>query len=147
MKIFASKAPWYQAGLAFECRACGRCCAGPEEGFVWATREEIAKIARFLGISEAEMHRKYVRKVGRRFSLMEKRPSKDCVFLTPREDGSKGCSIYAVRPTQCRTWPFWSGNLGSPDSWAAAGMRCAGINRGHLFDFEEIESRRQATRE
>ena len=26
----------------------------------------------------------------------------------------KSCSIYGVRPLQCRTWPFWPENLASP---------------------------------
>ena len=47
MKVFArdSGPLWYAGGLAFECGQCGRCCAGPEEGYVWATEDEIADIA------------------------------------------------------------------------------------------------------
>ena len=36
----------------------------------------------------------------------------DCVFLKEDpERGRKTCSIYPVRPLQCRTWPFWPENL------------------------------------
>jgi len=146
MKVFA-KTPWYVAGLAFACRQCGRCCKGPEEGYVWVTREEIAKIAAHLGLTAAEMHSRYVRKVGQRYSLVERSDNRDCIFLVPMGDGRVGCRIYSVRPTQCRTWPFWTSNLMTPESWAEAGLRCPGINAGRLFTYNEIEERRRGTRE
>jgi len=142
MKVFSRERPWYVAGLAFECAACGRCCAGPEEGYVWVTDREIAAITRHLGISEPQMRKRHLRKVGRRFSLLEKAGSNDCIFLS---DGH--CRVYSVRPSQCRTWPFWQRNLDDPDSWAMAGMRCRGINCGRIHDLDEIEQKRRATRE
>lgn len=138
----SNEPPWYVAGLAFECLACGRCCAGPEEGYVWATDEEIAAMAEHLRLAESTFRKRYVRRVGKRQSLIEKKPSKDCIFLA---DGR--CDIYEVRPTQCRTWPFWSSNLETPEDWSLAGLRCPGINRGSLVSLDEIESRRRATRE
>jgi Fe-S-cluster containining protein len=139
--------PWYAAGLAFECGQCGQCCSGPEEGYVWVTRSEIAAIAKYLGISAKEMRRRYVRKVARRFSLNEKHPGNDCIFLERRDGEGPGCAIYPVRPTQCRTWPFWDGNLVNVSSWSIAGIRCKGINRGRLVEYDEIEDRRRRTRE
>ena len=145
MKLFRAKPPWYHAGLAFECQECGRCCAGPQAGYVWVTAEEIAAIAEYLGISDAAMRRKHARKVGRRFSLTECGQSNDCIFLAPRPTSgghsSRGCRVYAVRPRQCRAWPFWPANLIGPDAWALAAVRCPGINRGRLFAREEIEER------
>jgi uncharacterized protein len=174
MKIFAraSTPPWYAGGLAFECGQCGRCCAGPEEGYVWASEDEIADIAAHLGIAEAEMYRRYVRKVDRRFTIIERPDNHDCVFLgyldgnggcassnagTGATGGAgssaggcaaagRGCLVYPVRPTQCRTWPFWHTNLTDPDAWAHAGTRCRGINCGPLVPLDEIERRRRATR-
>lgn len=145
--MFAQKRPWYADGLAFECQQCGRCCAGPGEGYVWVTEEEIAAIAAHLGLPEPEMRDRCVRRVGRRYSLIERPVTRDCIFLEAGQEGRRGCRIYPVRPTQCRTWPFWSSNLRDPDSWGLAGMRCPGINRGEPVDFDEIETRRLATRE
>jgi len=145
MKFFKSSEPWYSAGLAFECTGCGACCAGPGEGYVWVDDKEIAAIAAKLQIPEARMRRKYVRKVGRRFSLVERKDNKDCIFLMPDGTGGRKCKVYEVRPVQCRTWPFWPSNLGSPDDWAYAGMRCPGINRGDLHDMREIEDKRRIT--
>lgn len=134
--------PWFVAGLAFECVECGRCCAGPEEGYVWATDEEIIAMAKYLKLSEKAFRKQYVRKVGRRQSLVENRPGRDCVFLS---DGR--CRIYPARPTQCRTWPFWESNIDSPESWSRAAQRCPGINRGSVFSPEEILRRARSTRE
>ena len=146
MKLFAHKPRWYASGLTFECRQCGRCCAGPEEGYVWVTDRDIATIAAHLGITEKQMRRQYVRRVAGRTSLIEA-PNNDCIFLRPNDKGAKGCSIYSVRPTQCRTWPFWTSNLQSPDTWAIAQMRCRGMNRGPLHTCDQIEAQRNATRE
>jgi len=51
--------------------------------------------------------------------------------------------IYPVRPTQCRTWPFWAGNLRSPADWNEAARRCPGINHGRVYDIEQIERLRK----
>jgi Fe-S-cluster containining protein len=55
------------------------------------------------------------------------------------------CGIYPVRPLQCRTWPFWDGNLASAENWNAAAKRCPGMNRGRRFGKAEIEALRDAT--
>jgi hypothetical protein len=114
---------------------------------VWVTRDEVEAIAAHLRISVHEMMDKYVRKVGRRLSLIEVKKTKDCVFLETARDGQRRCAIYSYRPKQCLTWPFWRSNIGDQDDWAMAGVRCVGINRGKLHSLDEIETRRDATRE
>lgn len=141
----SGKPPWYLTGLAFECRQCGRCCSGPEEGYVWVSDEEIAGISLFLGVTAEHFRRVCARKAGGHYTIREQKPSNDCLFLIRDESGQKRCSIYSVRPSQCRTWPFWPGNIANSDSWAQAAMRCPGVNRGELFSQEIIESRAAAT--
>jgi Fe-S-cluster containining protein len=51
--------------------------------------------------------------------------------------------IYPVRPSQCRSWPFWPGNLNSAGAWNTAAQKCAGINRGRLHSCEEIQKIRK----
>lgn len=75
--------------------------------------------------------RKFVRKVGTRYSLVEK-PNGDCVFY------DKGCTVYAARPTQCRTFPFWSENLKSRTAWNELSEECPGVGQGQLYSVEEI---------
>ncbi len=146
MSIFGSKAPWYIAGLAFECGQCGRCCAGPEEGYVWISDSEIEALAQFMGIDARQVRRRYIRTVGRRQTIIEDPRTNDCIFLQPLVTSpGKGCSIYEIRPTQCRTWPFWPSNLSGIEAWATAAQRCPGINRGKVHPFHEIEAKRQAT--
>jgi Fe-S-cluster containining protein len=132
---------WYVAGLSFECTGCGGCCSGPNEGYVWVRKAEIELLADNLKTSVEEVNQKYIRKIRARFSLIEEAKSKDCIFLTENGNG-KGCAVYDVRPNQCRTWPFWTSNLSSPDEWNIAAMTCPGINRGRYYDFEEIEKLR-----
>jgi Fe-S-cluster containining protein len=57
----------------------------------------------------------------------------------------RGCSIYQVRPLQCRTWPFWPEVIKSPATWARAGKGCPGINNGtRHFTPKQIERIRDA---
>ncbi len=130
------KQKWYAGGLRFQCFQCGACCSGLP-GYVWVTEQEIKNIAKFLNMEEKEFFRKYLRRVGTRISLKEKL-NYDCIFLE-RTNGQVRCKIYPVRPKQCRTWPFWHNNLKDPDSWCHAGKRCPGINRGRLYQIDEIE--------
>ena len=152
--------PWYGEGLKFTCSQCGNCCTGGP-GFVWISREEIVRLAEFLKITPEETVEKYCRKVDGQFSLKEFRNAAgnyDCVFL--KEDkvtapaSKKGevvvstrrrCTIYDVRPLQCRTWPFWPENLWSRKTWDHAAKRCHGMNAGHRhFTREKIEALRDA---
>jgi len=133
----ATRRPWYADGLRFECGACGRCCGGGP-GYVWTSEAEAETIARHLGLEAKEFRRLYARRLWRGLSLKEK-SNYDCILL----DGAGRCSVYPVRPRQCRTWPFWPSNLVSPEVWEAAAGRCAGIGSGTLWRLEEIELRRE----
>ncbi|MFW6146288.1 MAG: YkgJ family cysteine cluster protein [Planctomycetota bacterium] len=145
MSLIMPKRPWYANGLAFECTGCGNCCSGPGEGYVWVTPEEIAAIAEHLGMTVGAVEDAYTRRIGRRVSLIEA-PNKDCIFLgPPDDDGVRRCRIYDLRPTQCRTWPFWPSNLRSPGAWASAQARCPGINRGELHSLDHIEDEKSHT--
>lgn len=123
---------WYQAGLRFECQRCGGCCRG-EPGYVWVRDPEIVAIARLLDLAREETMRRYVRQVFGDYSLVE-HDNGDCVFWSPN-----GCLIYPVRPTQCRTFPFWDENVRSPQGWETAARRCPGVNSGRLHTREEID--------
>ena len=129
---------WYAAGLHFECAACGGCCSGPGEGDIWVTKPEIEFIADFLKLTVGRLRRTYLRRVGLRTTIIEHGTTKDCIFLQNRA-GHRRCAIYPVRPSQCRSWPFWPSNLSSANAWNEAARKCPGINRGRFYSFEEIE--------
>ncbi|MHC4750170.1 MAG: YkgJ family cysteine cluster protein [Planctomycetota bacterium] len=139
------KTPWYVGGLHFECVQCGGCCSGPGEGYIWVTRPEIEIIAEFLKLTVGRLRQRYLKRVGLRTTIIEDRTTKDCIFLQNKE-GQRKCLIYSVRPSQCRSWPFWSSNLTSPNTWNKAAQRCPGINRGRLYSFEEIEKIKRNTK-
>jgi Fe-S-cluster containining protein len=124
--------PWYRDGLSFTCTRCGACCTGAP-GYVWVSPEEIAELAAFRGMSPAQFARTFVRRVGKRYSLIEK-PGGDCIFW----DREAGCTVYAARPVQCRTWPFWPENIETPEAWEAVQRVCPGSGKGHFFSLDEI---------
>ena len=130
--------PWYEHGLRFECQRCGACCIG-DPGVVWVNRDEITALAKFLDMPRAEIVSRYTRRVLTRRSLVEL-PNGDCVFY----DRHRGCKVYAVRPRQCRTWPFWPSNLDSPDAWRDVRAECPGAGRGRLYSLEEITTKLKA---
>jgi hypothetical protein len=133
--LIMSDEKWYKDGLRFKCTQCGNCCSGPE-GYVWVTEEEIVQIAEFIGKPLDQMRAEHTRPVGKRTSLKEF-ASGDCTFLHPE---TRGCTIYPVRPRQCRTWPFWNSNIDHPESWQAAQQVCPGAGKGNFFSLEEIEA-------
>jgi Fe-S-cluster containining protein len=142
MKSAREKTSWYMGGLHFECGKCGMCCSGPEEGYIWVTKEEIRFIADYLKISEDEFAQKYLMRVGPRVTIVERRPANDCIFLEA-VNGHKVCKIYPVRPNQCRTWPFWNSNLINPNAWNRAAEKCVGINRGKCHNLDQIEQKKE----
>ena len=132
-----SREKWYKGGLRFSCMQCGNCCTGAP-GYVWVSREEIRRIADFLGRDDEWLPKDQLRRIGFKYSLTEK-ANGDCIFLQSIGNGKRGCGIYSVRPLQCRTWPFWSSNLRYASAWAEAGETCPGLNNGKNHDFAAIE--------
>lgn len=120
---------WYADGLRFECTQCGNCCTGAP-GYVWFDDDEAQAMADFVGVDKREFYQKYTKRKMGRWTLDEvlyQRKKYDCVFLERDENGRGKCSIYEVRPTQCRTWPFWASNLSSPREWAQSAQGCPGM--------------------
>jgi len=106
------------------CESCeGACCRG-ESGYIWCRYPEIEKMAEYLGMSLENFAKIYLKKVGHRYSLVEKRLAEDdyaCIFF---DTDKKRCSIYPVRPLQCRTFPFWQQFKNSEDE---VRRECPGI--------------------
>ncbi|PAF43510.1 YkgJ family cysteine cluster protein [Helicobacter sp. 11S02629-2] len=103
-----------QAGFNYEfdssaCEGCGgKCCCG-ESGYIFVSLEEMQAQAKFLGMDFDKFCLKYIKKVGYKFSLLEKQADDKklglaCIFF---DENLKRCSIYEVRPKQCISFPFW----------------------------------------
>jgi uncharacterized protein len=127
--------PWYHAGLQFRCTQCGDCCTGAP-GFVWVNDDEMRAIADFLKMPLAEFVALHTHRTHRGRSLRE-RVNGDCVFF----EKQVGCTIYPVRPGQCRTWPFWDSNVKTPADWERTCDICPGSGQGDLIPVEEITKR------
>lgn len=124
---------FFEEGIRFECIRCGVCCTG-EPGTVYITTEEIQAAALFLDIPEPSFIDQYCYPFRNAYSLREQDDGR-CAFF---EDG---CRIYPVRPSQCRTYPFWFDNLRSETRWERVRSLCPGIGQGRLFGKDEILSR------
>ncbi len=88
------------------CATCGgKCCTG-ESGYIHVNKTEMERIAAFLNIDIETLKSDYLYKHGYKYSIKEREVegSFECVFYDAKQDG---CMIYAARPVQCRTFPFW----------------------------------------
>src|SRR3954447_20821701 len=104
-------------GLRFECQpGCTRCC--DQHGSVYITEDDLVRIAGYVGMSPAEFEAKYVYRTRWQVRLRKPRRSQ-CHFLTPT-----GCSIHAVKPVQCRLYPFWPELVEYRDVWAYEARKC-----------------------
>lgn len=125
--------PWYGEGLRFSCTGCGQCCTG-FPGVVWISDDEISALAKHFDESVSVIQERYCRKVNGRWSLKEDPKNFDCVFLK-----GKKCEIYELRPKQCRTFPWWPGNLASEKEWKEGTRHCEGVNEeAPLVSYDEI---------
>lgn len=115
--------PEYLEGVRFECTNCGACCTGAP-GRVRVTEEEIVRIAEARGEVPVEERPDWVLRVGDEWRIRE-RENGDCVFF--RENR---CSIHAVKPGQCRRYPFWFRNVRSEAAWERTSRECPGIGEG-----------------
>lgn len=123
---------WYSEGLRFTCTRCGRCCTGGP-GAVWVTLDDVAAIVQHLGVDALEFSSRCLRLIDNRLSLTE-RSNYDCILLRDHK-----CSVYPVRPLQCRTFPFWPELMDNELRWAEATAFCPGAGKGRLYTEEEIE--------
>jgi len=124
---------FYKKGIRFTCQGSGRCCtSGTEEGYVYLTVEDRSQIASHLGLSMHQFTKRYLGKTKNEFHFKQLSPH--CPFLNQQQ-----CSIYTVRPLQCRTWPFWPENM-KKSTWEKEVKKvCAGIGKGTLYTMTEIE--------
>ena len=88
-------------GLRFGCTMCGSCCTGAS-GYVYVSPRDETGIAVHLDLTPAAFRKRYLRLVGQLLCLVDK-PNGDCIFLTDE----RLCSIQAVKPRGCVTFPFW----------------------------------------
>lgn len=129
--------PFYAGGLCFSCTRCSSCCRY-ESGFVFLSAKDVNLLAAECQMEYTGFVETYCRWVPaetgmEQLSLKEK-SNFDCIFW------KGGCAVYASRPLQCRTFPFWPAVLYSPGSWEQAKLLCPGAGQGAFHDQREIEA-------
>jgi Fe-S-cluster containining protein len=125
--------------LRFECQTgCTACCE--QKGFVYLTEDDLARIAKHLGMSAARFERQYCYRTRRLLRLRIPKES-NCRFL---QEG--GCSIHPVKPTQCRIFPFWPELVESRREWKKTARYCPGMGKGSLIQIEAAKQQAEEMR-
>lgn len=106
---------------AFDCRMCGHCCEG--KGGIVVSPSDLQRLSDFLRIPADAVIAAYCEQTGGKLKI---RCGEDgyCIFF--RE--SKGCIVHEGKPSICKAWPFFRGNIEDPESLALAKDFCPGIN-------------------
>lgn len=112
--------------FTFNPAACSQCkglCCNGEKGNIWVNKKEIIAIADFLKTDPKVFISNYLRKIGYRYSIKELKTGDNyaCLFFDNKKNG---CSIYDVRPEQCKTFPFWPFFKNNPE---LAIKECPGV--------------------
>ncbi len=119
--------------LRFECTRCGACCRRP--GVVYLAADEPARLAAFLGLGLAQFRSRYLSELpdGEGW-VIEVEGDAGCPLL----DGDL-CSVEAVKPGQCRAYPFWSELVDNRPAWRREAALCEGIGKGPVIPSDEVK--------
>lgn len=122
--------------LRFFCTGCGKCCSGDPDYYVFITARESELIRRYLKLTVRWFRRRYLRHTASGELVINNQGGGRCVFLAK----DNRCRIYAVRPLQCRTYPFWPEVLQSRSGWRGEARRCEGIGQGQVVPVSRIRA-------
>lgn len=128
--------PYYRRhSLRFQCTGCGACCSGGGDYHVFVGRAEAARICAHLGLSWPWFRRRYLARSAQGARVLRLERDGRCTFL----DADGRCRVYAARPRQCVSYPFWPEVVGSRTAWLREARRCEGIERGTRIPLERVE--------
>ncbi|MDR2481520.1 MAG: YkgJ family cysteine cluster protein [Spirochaetaceae bacterium] len=129
--------PFYEDGLRWSCKRCSNCCRY-ESGYVFLSRNDLSNLSRALKMPPDEFIQVYCRWISPdgkiEYLVVKELSNRDCFFW------KDGCSIYDIRPVQCRIFPFWQGCMADEEVWRSSMSSCPGLGEGKLYSKEEIES-------
>ena len=130
MERLYNRSYFFDQGIHFECQQCGACCTG-DPGIIYVDTDEVPRIAEYLSVEISLFIEKYLYPFRAGYSIKERSDGR-CFFY------DDGCTIYPVRPYQCKTYPFWFENLRSVKKWRRLSKECPGIGCGPLYSKEKI---------
>jgi len=127
--------PLYERrSLCFSCTACGDCCTSGDDYHVYLDGREAGRIRKYLNLSKGWFRRRYLERLESGELVAAFEADGRCVFL----GANRQCTVYPVRPLQCRTYPFWPELTGNLKAWQAEAKRCEGIDQGRRVPLERI---------
>ena len=106
----------------FSCERCGKCCEG--RGGIVVGPRDLTRLCVHFGLSAEEVLSRYTETMSGKPTI---KVGGDgfCMFF---KEG-RGCTIHPARPSVCRAWPFFRGNLIDQVSFEMAREDCPGIRR------------------
>lgn len=148
-------------GIYFQCKMCGRCCRGFDEGEVYLYFDDIKRLAEKLNLKGKKGLRKFAEKYlkitsntfywvepGEKSGKNYKVPTLGFKFIGDDEHceflgEDNRCTIYDAAPFQCRSFPFWQMMVSSPKNIKEYSEKCPGLrnmnnNGGRFYSREEI---------
>jgi Fe-S-cluster containining protein len=136
MPTMRKKLFYKESRLRFQCTGCGKCCFGtPGYHYIKVNKAEIERIRNHLGISRDWFRRRYLESLEAGNYGIRLNTNGACPFLGT--DGN--CAIYALRPLQCSTYPFWTEIVRNQANWQQEAKRCEGIDVGAVVPIRVIE--------
>ena len=125
----------FSTGIRFQCQGSSNCCVSRGSyGFVYLSKKDILRLAKYTDLPIKDFINLYCDKTDGFVHFKERRKNGECQFLE-----KKRCSIYAARPTQCRTWPFWDENMKTKIWNKEMQSFCPGIGKGEIIQPSQIE--------
>jgi uncharacterized protein len=95
----------FRDSVRFHCRGCGACCkVHGIYAYVFLTAADRRRLARHLGMGVRRFIRTFCIRIDGNYYIADSK--RQCRFLE-----GKTCAVYAARPHQCRSWPFWPEHL------------------------------------
>jgi Fe-S-cluster containining protein len=132
----AARRPWYADGVRFACQPdCGKCCTRHGDyDYVYLEDDDVARLAAHFELTVRAFRARWTKKDEGHTVLKMDRPA--CPFL----EGTR-CSVYAARPKQCGTFPFWPDNLKTRADWEGLSSFCPGVGAGELIPLHVVRER------
>ncbi|MFX0058735.1 MAG: YkgJ family cysteine cluster protein [Candidatus Hodarchaeota archaeon] len=147
----------FEKGIHFSCQMCGTCCRGFNEGEVYLYRDDIIRLANFLGYKGnngfREFAKKFLKVVKNTFYWKEPKATRGknykvntlgfkftgedehCHFLKDNK-----CNVHSARPFQCRCFPFWQMMVSNKNNFIDYSKKCPGLRtlKGTYYSREKV---------